>query len=86
MTLATTRRILLHFRHTPHPQPLKACCQSPYGEIPVSQPPPHARRHLSYTERVVFEFHSFLIRREYLFSIENIRNSEVSLHVENIGQ
>jgi hypothetical protein len=25
---------LLHFRHTP--QPLKAYCQSPYGEIPVS--------------------------------------------------
>jgi len=28
---------LLHFSHTPHPQPLKAYCQSPYGEIPVSQ-------------------------------------------------
>jgi hypothetical protein len=36
MTLAATRRILLHFRYTPHPQPLKAYCQSPYDEIPVS--------------------------------------------------
>ncbi len=27
---------MLHFRHTLHPQPLKAYCQSPYGEIPVS--------------------------------------------------
>jgi hypothetical protein len=27
---------LLHFGHIPHPQPLKAYCQSPYGEIPVS--------------------------------------------------
>ncbi len=51
------------------------------GEVKrVRLVPPHARGHLSYTEKVVFEFHSFLIQRQYLSYIE------VSLHVENIGQ